>query len=108
MENLKIVTGEENSGNVTSEHDNSGIFLALLAAGFVTFFIGATLLIVATSLLGHGSSTGFGMIILLGPFPIVVGAGPEPFWTILVAVLFGTLTVGALLLAHKTRKRADH
>ena len=105
--NLQIVAGEENSGKVTSERNHSRIFLALLAAGLVTFFIGTALLTVAASLLSHSSSINFGVIILLGPFPIVIGAGPEPLWTLFAAALFGVLTITALLLAYKRRKRAD-
>lgn len=105
--NLQVASGEENSEDLTSKRGHSGVFLVLLVAGFLTFFVGMILLAVAASLLGHGNSASFGVIIFLGPFPIVIGAGPQPVLVILIAVLIAVLTVTALLLARKRTRRED-
>lgn len=63
----------------------------LLVIGFSLFFIGAMFLIVAT-VLSDGSAS-FGAVIFIGPFPIVVGVGPEATWMILFAVVLAVLTV---------------
>jgi uncharacterized membrane protein len=97
---IYIVTRKENP-NGASTQSYSKIFPALLVAGLLTFLIGIALLTVAASLLVHGNSTNFGVIIFLSPIPIVIGAGPEPSWILLAATAFGVLALIALLLKRK-------
>lgn len=105
--NLQVASGEENSEDVTSKRAYLRVFLVLLVAGFLTFFVGMILLAVAASLLRQGNSASFGVIIFLGPFPIVVGAGPQRVLVLLIAVLIAVLTVTALLLVRKRTRRQD-
>jgi uncharacterized membrane protein len=52
------------------------------------------ILIMITAVL-YGTSANFGAIIFIGPIPIVLGAGPDSIWAIIIAVA-GTI-VGVIL-----------
>ena len=64
--------------------------LVLLVIGFFLFFTGVIVLTVAAVL--SGGSANFGAVIFIGPFPIVVGVGPETTWTVLFAVVLAVLS----------------
>jgi uncharacterized membrane protein len=70
----------------------SGRFFLLLLAGFVLVFVGVVVVLVATVLSASGSVSG-GAIIFIGPFPIVIGAGPDAAWLVLFSVIFTVLGV---------------
>jgi uncharacterized membrane protein len=91
-----------------SESNYSRMFLALLIVGFLTFFVGMVFLAVASSFLGHGNSTGFGVIIFLGPIPIVIGSGPEPVFVLLIAALVAVLVGMVFLLVRERREKTGH
>jgi uncharacterized membrane protein len=74
-------------------------FLILLVIGFSLFFMGAMVLMVA-AVLSNGSAS-FGAIIFIGPFPIVIGVGPEATWMILFAVVLAVLTVLMLFILRR-------
>lgn len=67
-------------------------FLALFFIGFLTIFLGIIILIVAALSYG-GGSVNFGALIFIGPFPIVIGAGPEASFMVLVAIILAVLGV---------------
>jgi uncharacterized membrane protein len=81
------------------------MFSILLAVGFVIFFVGALLLAIAASFSGSRNS-GFGVVIFVGPIPIVVGAGPGTLWIILTAVLLAVLILMAFLWSRERSKMA--
>lgn len=64
--------------------------LILLVIGFSLFFTGVIVL-TAAAVLSDGSAN-FGAVIFIGPFPIVVGVGPEATWTVLFAVVLVVLS----------------
>ena len=64
--------------------------LILLVIGFFLFFTGVIVLTAAAVL--SGGSADFGAVIFIGPFPIVVGVGPETTWTVLFAVVLAVLS----------------
>jgi uncharacterized membrane protein len=72
------------------ETGGSQRFLILLVIGFSLFLTGAMVLMVA-AVLSNGSAS-FGAVIFVGPFPIVIGVGPEATWMILFAVVLTMLT----------------
>ncbi len=81
-------------------------FLMLLIVGFVMIFLGIIVLMVATILYG-GGSTNFGTIIFIGPFPIVIGAGPEAPLMILFAIVLAVLSVIMFLIMRREIKEAS-
>jgi len=80
--------------------------LILLVIGFFVILAGIIILIVATALQRSGS-VNFGAIIFIGPFPIVVGAGPEATWMILIAIIIAVLSIIMFLVMRKETKKAD-
>ena len=83
-------------------NDESSIFrrfLVLFIIGFVIVFAGIIILMVATVL--SGDSVNFGALIFIGPFPIVVGAGPEATWMVLFAIILAVLDVIMFLMLRK-------
>jgi len=53
-------------------------YLVLLVTGFIVIFAGPVILMVAAFI--SDGSISVGAVIFIGPFPIVLGAGPEATW----------------------------
>ncbi len=80
-------------------------FFLLFIIGFFLIFMGIIILMVATVL--SDGSVNFDAFIFIGPFPIVVGAGPEAPWMILFAILLAVLSVIMFLVLTKQMKGAN-
>ena len=80
-------------------------FFLLFIIGFFLIFVGIIILMVA-AVLSDGSAN-FGAFIFIGPFPIVVGAGPEAHWMVLFAIILAVLSVIMFLVLRRERKRAN-
>ena len=80
-------------------------FFLLFIIGFFTIFVGIIILMVAT-VLSDGSAN-FGVFIFIGPFPIVVGAGPEAPWMILFAIILAVLSITMFLVLRRERKKSE-
>jgi len=80
-------------------------FFLLFIIGFFLIFVGIILLIVATVL--SDSSANFGVFIFIGPFPIVVGAGPEAPWMVLFAIILAALSIIMFLVLRRERKKSE-
>ena len=59
---------------------------------------------VASVFYGGGSVSG-GVVIFIGPFPIVVGAGPDVSVIILVSVILAVLSVVVFLVMNRKMRR---
>lgn len=78
-------------------------FLTLFFAGFLMILLGIAFLIAVALLSGTGTAnTGWGIIIWLWFFPIVIGAGPEAHWLILIAAILAALGIIVLFMTRKT------
>ncbi len=62
--------------------------------------IGMILMIAASLTQGQGVTSG-GAVILIGPIPIILGAGPESTWLILLGAIITAIAFVAFLLARK-------
>jgi len=80
-------------------------FFLLFIIGFFTIFVGIIILMVA-AVLSDGSAN-FGAFIFIGPFPIVVGAGPEAPLMVLFAIILAVLSIIMFLVLRRERKRAN-
>jgi LPXTG-motif cell wall-anchored protein len=69
----------------------SGWFFWLLAAGFGLVFAGGLILVLAAAFGGGFGSSG--VVIFIGPFPIVFGAGTETAWLILIGLAIAVASV---------------
>jgi uncharacterized membrane protein len=67
--------------------------------GFVLVLVGITIVLVAAVLLGGSAS--FGAVIFIGPFPIVVGAGPEATLLIVLSIILAVVSVVMLLVMRR-------
>lgn len=79
-------------------------FLILFIVGFFIIFVGIIILMVAAVL--SGDSVNFGALIFIGPFPIVVGAGPEATWMVLFAIILAVLTIIMFLILRREMKKS--
>jgi uncharacterized membrane protein len=74
-------------------------FLALLFLGIVLVVAGIIVLVVAS--LETGGSGSVGVVIFLGPFPIVFGSGPDSKWLILIEIIIAATSLVAFLVVNK-------
>src|SRR3972149_10350470 len=76
--------------------------MKLFVLGFLLMFIGFIVLIISTALQENSSASG-GLIIFVGPIPIILGSGPYAVFTILLAVI---LTIIGFIMFFLLRKQA--
>lgn len=88
---------EENEGLTLS----SGIFRWVLI-GIALIFVGLLVIVIASLVLGSSVSTG--VVIFIGPIPIVFGSGPDKFWLILIGVIITIISIVAFLVMNKRYK----
>jgi uncharacterized membrane protein len=93
-------SGETVAADVTAR----GRFFLLLTVGFVLVFVGIVVVLVAAVLSGGGSASA-GAVIFIGPFPIVIGAGPDVTWIVLFSVILAVLSVVVFLVMNRKMRR---
>lgn len=98
MTNNQEETKCENDENAMSHK-----FLALFIVGFFLTLIGIIILIIATMLYGEGSAN-FVVLIFIGPIPIVVGAGPQAGWMVLLAIILAVLSIIMFLVMRREKQ----
>jgi len=64
----------------------------LMTFGFAVAISGMVILTIAT-VFSSSSSTSSGIVIFIGPFPIVFGSGPEAGWLIMISILLVALSI---------------
>lgn len=77
----------------------------LLAAGLVLVLVGVLVVFVA-ALSGNSSSSSVGVVIFIGPIPIVFGAGPDAGLLVLAGALISAVSI-TIFLAMRKRMRAE-
>jgi uncharacterized membrane protein len=82
--------------------DLNRFFFKLLLSGFSLIFTGMILLIIAN--LSSSTFTNFGGVIIIGPIPIIFGAG-ENGWAIALVASILTMICLLLFFLQKRRKR---
>jgi uncharacterized membrane protein len=98
-------SGEEELGETVEEGatGSSRLFL-LLISGFVLIFVGIAVILVA-AVLYSGGSTSAGAVIFIGPFPIVIGAGPDVTWIVLFSIILAVLSIVVFLVMNRRIRR---
>ena len=92
--------------HLNSSDDKSSMLprgLNLLFVGFFMVFTGVIILVVVAVL--SGGSGDFGVVIFIGPIPIVIGAGPRPEWIVLFTIILGVLTTLLFVLFRRKVRR---
>jgi uncharacterized membrane protein len=81
----------------------SSRLLGFLLLGIILVFGGIAVLVVASLVFG-GSSVGG--VILIGPIPIVFGAGPDAAWLIAISIILTVVSVVLFLIMNRRTRRA--
>jgi uncharacterized membrane protein len=76
-----------------------------LVLGFVLVFIGIIVIFIAAVLFGGGSASA-GAVIFIGPFPIVIGAGPDVTLIVLFSIILAVLSVVVFLVMNRRLRRS--
>ena len=95
---------EESEGAVEEGVTVSGRFFLLLIVGIILVFVGVAVILVAAVFFGGGSASA-GVIIFIGPFPIVIGAGPDVTWIVLFSIILAVLSVVVFLVMNRRMRR---
>jgi uncharacterized membrane protein len=74
-----------------------------LLLGIILVFAGIAVLVFASLVFG-GSSVGG--VILIGPIPIVFGAGPDAAWLIAISIILTVVSVVLFLIMNRRTRRA--
>lgn len=88
----------------TDQNEDAGIevssrLFGFLILGVALIFIGITVLVVASSVLGGSGSVE--VVIFIGPFPIVFGKGPDAIWLILIGIIIAVLSIVLFLIMNR-------
>ena len=97
----------EGSADIVSNRARTSrrIFMLLIVGAF-TIVLGLAILTIAAVMSGS-SSTGYGIIIFIGPIPIVLGAGPSAPWLILFAIILAALSIIVFFVMRKRTGEID-
>jgi uncharacterized membrane protein len=101
----KVKYGEEEAEETKEEDVGlADRFFLLLIVGVILVFVGVAVVLIAAVLYSGGSASA-GAIIFIGPFPIVIGAGPDATWIVLVSVILAVLSVVVFLVMNRRMRR---
>ena len=81
------------------------LFMKVFLAGFLLIFLGTIILMIA-GLIG-GISQSFGLVIFIGPIPIILGAGKYSLLAILLAVVLTIIGIVLFFLLRRGRVFQD-
>ena len=73
----------------------------LLILGIVLVFVGIIVLVVIASIFSGSSSAG--VVVFIGPFPIVFGSCPKATWLILIGVILSVLSLVLFFVMNRRR-----
>jgi len=96
---------EEHSKYVNNKSRTFQRLLIFFVIGFFMICAGIIILIVAVVL--SNGYTGFGVLIFIGPFPIVIGAGPQTTWMVLFVLVLAILSTAMFIILHRENKDAN-
>jgi len=101
-----IRIADEKSHETTEEGTtvSNRLFLFLIL-GFTLVFIGIAVILIAAVLYGGGSAN-VGAVIFIGPFPIVIGAGPDVTWIVLFSIILAVLSIVVFLVINRRMRRS--
>jgi uncharacterized membrane protein len=72
--------------------------------GIALVFVGLLVIVVASLVFNSGSGS-IGVVIFIGPIPIVFGSGPDKYWLILIGVIITIISLIAFLVMNRRYKR---
>ncbi len=81
----------------------SGRLLGFLFLGLALVFVGIAVIVVASVFLSGSGS--IGGVILIGPIPIVFGAGPDAGWLIAISIILTAISIVLFLVVNRRPRR---
>jgi uncharacterized membrane protein len=81
----------------------SGRLLSFLFLGVALVFVGIAVIVVASLFLSGSGSVGG--VILIGPIPIVFGAGPDAVWLIALGIILTAVSMVLFLIMNRRQRR---
>lgn len=81
----------------------SGRLLSFLFLGVALVFAGIIVIVVASVVLSGSGSVGG--VVLIGPVPIVFGAGPDTSWLIGISIILTAVSVVLFLIMSRRQRR---
>jgi uncharacterized membrane protein len=69
-------------------------------ASFALVFIGMVVMMIASFSQGHRAASS-GVVILIGPIPIILGSGPESTWLIALAAIISIIALVVFLFTRR-------
>ena len=103
---IKSDADEANQEAVEKEDTFSPNFFWFLILGFALVFMGIAVILIAAVLYGGGSAS-VGAVIFIGPFPIVVGAGPDVTWIVLLSIIIAVLSIMVFLIMNRRIRKLE-
>lgn len=100
-----MVVDEKSSKHTGDESSMFRRFLILFIVGFFIIFLGVIIFMVA-AVLSDGSAS-FGVFVFIGPFPMVVGAGPEATWMVLFAIILAISSIIMFLMLRREKRKTN-
>ncbi len=91
MKTLAEKEAEEGLGAEVEKAYPKRLFL-ILAVGFALVFVGVLVLVFAAGFSSGGSASA-GVVIFIGPFPIVFGSGPDASWLVLIGIVLAVMSL---------------
>ncbi len=91
--------------NEDAGFDVSNKILWLLLLGITLVFVGIIVIVAASVIFGGSGSVGG--VILIGPIPIVFGAGPESWLLIVLGIIITIVSIVSFWIMNKRFKRKD-
>ncbi len=92
--------------NEETEEEGIGVssrLLGFLLLGIILVFVGIAVLVVASLVLGGSGSVGG--VILIGPIPIVFGAGPGAGLLIAISIILTVISIIFFLIMNRRVKK---
>ncbi len=83
----------------------SGRLLGLIFLGIALVFVGVAVIVIASVVLGGSGSVGG--VILIGPIPIVFGAGPAAAWLIALSVALSVISIVVFVVLNRRTRRVE-
>ncbi len=74
-------------------------FMSVFLLGSLLIFAGMVIIMIATVLYGLPDS--LGLIVFIGPIPIVLGAGEYSFWSVILAIILTVLAIAFFIILGK-------
>ena len=97
------MANEENQETFEEGTPISNKIFLFLIIGIATVVVGMIMIFIAAVLYDGGSASA-GAVIFIGPFPIIIGVGPDAPLIVLFSIIIAILSIAVFLVINKKLK----